>query len=692
MDRKSRLRQGFIVSTVLLACLSLPAEGSDLAAMLNRQEQWLATSPEGPGWNQYLLSDMLREEMSKHPSEVDHGNIAKVLSRYASGVAGLEHPYFAATRAALSDWANQTNVPLATRWAEQLRAKAATAAPIDQANISNARDELDAATRALDQMLQRADSATEQGWKRFLKWNDLETQLNTSTPNWKALESVGVQFFNGHRGLEYPEFVRVRNSLRKYLFLGSIGSNGKSQETVAAQLNALADAMETYGQTPSTRNAAEVAAQLDWLVQLGQVPTLASTIRGAHSMPNLKIRVSENLLTRRFAQDVTEPTPVSENILGTHVTGTAVTSGKVTTDVVTNHDSARIDIIFRGVTETQSIGRQKPVTVRSTSITALEARKPLYVYRDRITSGPAKAYGNTSTTIHSITPDRHLGRRLIERVAWKRAAEQKSQAESIASARTARRLEGQIESKTQELLTRAQQTLREQLTGPVNRRGLIPEAISTMSTDECAIVHATQASRAQFAANTSPPEFCPDAGVVAQLHESAFNNTAQKAIAGLTLTDERVAELVEEATGSVPEELQISDDKDPWSISFDWYQPVTVEFRGGQLTIAIRGRRFTSGDKAVTNMEISAKYALQTTPEGVRLTRIGDVDVTFPKKSRIGTTDRVLKTLMEKKFAEVFKPEIQGEGFTLPGRFESLGPIRLNEISADSGWLSLGWR
>jgi hypothetical protein len=183
--------------------------------------------------------------------------------------------------------------------------------------------------------------------------------------------------------------------------------------------------------------------------------------------------------------------------------------------------------------------------------------------------------------------------------------------------------------------------------------------------------------------------------VVAQVHESALNNTAEKAIAGLTLTDERIAELTKELTGSVPEELQIKEDDQPWSISFDWQQPVTVEFDNETLKIAVRGRRFTSGDRVLNKvMEMSATYALKTTPAGVNLTRQGDIEVRFPTSTsnRLRAMDRVFKTLMEKKFSEVFKQEIQGDGFSLPGRFDALGTIRLNDLSADDGWLSLGWK
>ena len=114
------------------------------------------------------------------------------------------------------------------------------------------------------------------------------------------------------------------------------------------------------------------------------------------------------------------------------------------------------------------------------------------------------------------------------------------------------------------------------------------------------------------------------------------------------------------------------------------------------MKIAVRGRKFTSGDRALNKvMEMSATYGMQATPEGVLLTREGEIDVRFPglgEDARLKTLDRVFKTLMQKKFSELFKPTIQGEGFSLPGRFKDLGTIRLNDLSADDGWLSLGWK
>ena len=663
-----------------------------LDTALSRQDAWLATSPEGSDWNKFLMTNELRQQLQR-PTAPNRRVLASVLSRYESETPGLEHPRFKTTRVALKRFADQQRVPLAVRWSEQLRAQADAPAAIDDAVVARARARLVAARNDLDRYLSTADPATRDGWKKFLKWEDLDAELAAGTPNWESLSKVVYQFWNGHPGLEYPQFARVREALRTYVYLGS--SNGNGQKNMAIHLNSLADKLDAYNTDPSTKNAGDVAFQLDLLNQFERVPGLASDMRKAHLMPNVKLRISENLLTRRFSQSVNEPMAVNEVILGTRVSGNAITTGSITTDIVADPRVARVDIVFRGNTRARTVGRQKPVTIQSTSVTALEARKPLYIHPDHVTSMPTKAAGNTQTTIHSITPDRRLGRRLINKVAWKRAGQQKPQSERIASERAARRVEQQMDEQSQELLTRAQSALREQLNGPISHRGLLPEKLHTSSLDHCALVMATQADPSQFSATTQPPDFCPHDDVVAQVHESAFNNTAEKAIAGLTLTDERIAELTKEITGSVPEELQPKDDEDPWSISFDWQQPVTVEFNDETLKITIRGRQFTSGEKTLRKtMEMSATYRFRTTPTGVNLTRQGDIDVTFPKNKngRVGMQDRIFRTLMEKKFAEVFKPEIQGEGFMLPGRFEALGTIRLNDLSSDNGWLSLGWK
>lgn len=690
-----RVRRASVSLAFLLTTVGFAAGGptESVYSALARQDAWLMRSNDGPAWQSYLRTAELRDMLSA--SSVDRRKLAAILGRYTSKAPGLDAAPFAATRRALTHLANDLNVPLALRWSEQMRAATLHSPGFAPAAIRDARYQAIDAKNALGVFLTNTDQATRDAWKSFIKWDDLEEQLKTETPDWKKLDGVVSRLFNGYPGLEFPDFVKTREALRKYTYLGKLADSGDGGRSVNQYRTALSDALDKYNSTPTTKHAGDVAALADWLEGIGRDDGVADQLRAAHSHPNIVIRVSEALLARRFSQPVNDSTQINEMILETHVFGTAVTNGMVTTDIVPNPNVAQIDIVFNGVTTTPSTGRQKPVTVRSTSVANLVARKPLYLYPADVVAAPTSAKGIVNTTIHNITPDNRLGRRLVEKIAWKRANEQKPKAEAIAAGRAARRLEAKIDEQTQQLLVNARARLRAQIQGPINQRGLIPETIKSASTHSHVIVSASQAGHGQLSAMSTPPAF--DRGdVLVQLHESAINNTAEKAIAGLTLTDERIAELVEETTGEIPEELRIDDDDQPWSISFDWKQPVTVEFDEQLMKIAVRGRRFTSGERVLNKvMEMSATYLMQTVPgKGVVLTRQGDVEVAFPgtdEDARLRASDRVFKTLMQRKFSELFKPTIEGDGFELPGRFSELGRIRLNALSTEAGWLSLGW-
>ena len=667
---------------------------TQLYSALDRQENWLTQSSEGVVWQQYLQTPQLREALAA-PS-LDRRFLASVLGRYNSNAPGLTEGPFVSTRNALSNLANQAQVPMALRWAEQLRASAPFEAPFTDQAVRDAKYELVDATSALNSFLSQGGYDTQQGWKSFLNWNDLESQLRSDQPDWKALDGVQRKFIDGYPGLEYPPFVRVREALQKYSYVGKLAEGDGGIQSINQYTNALADAIEKYNDEPTTKNAAGLAAILDWLGKIDRDQGLATEVRSAHSRPNLRLRISERFLAKRFYQPIHDSMYVNEMILNTHVRGTATTNGSITADVVPNANGARIDIVFNGNTDTVSVGRQEPVTIRSRSATSLFARKSLFLYPTRIESGPARASGATNTKINSITPDRKLGRRIVEKIAWKKAGEQKPQTEAIAASRAADRLEKKIDEQTQTLLDNARADLNKQYRGEIGQRGLIPEHITTSSLENCVLVHGTQADSSQLSATTDPPSFCLDGDVVAQVHESAVNNTVEKAIAGMTLTDERIVKMMTEMKMEIPAELQIGEDDQPWSISFAWNQPVTVEFDNQMLKVSVRGRRFTRGERVLNKvMEMSATYTMQTLPTGVELTRQGDVEVTFPTNkegAQLRASDVVFKTLMEQKFSQLFKPFIKGDGFVLPGEFGSMGRIRLNELSTQDGWLSLGWQ
>jgi hypothetical protein len=150
----------------------------------------------------------------------------------------------------------------------------------------------------------------------------------------------------------------------------------------------------------------------------------------------------------------------------------------------------------------------------------------------------------------------------------------------------------------------------------------------------------------------------------------------------------------------VPEELQITDDKEPWSITFAENFPISAAFDGQQVRLAVRANRFTRGrnedgtvDQETTGLvEISATYAIEKTDAGAKLTRQGDLNVEFIGEETLSVAQVATKTFLRRKFGSLFKLEFAGEGLKLKGRWERAGTLRLADVKAENGWIAVAWQ
>jgi hypothetical protein len=196
----------------------------------------------------------------------------------------------------------------------------------------------------------------------------------------------------------------------------------------------------------------------------------------------------------------------------------------------------------------------------------------------------------------------------------------------------------------------------------------------------------------QLAAPNQPPALTANHNLAIRLHESFAGNLSQAALGGVTLTDEKLVQLVEQLTGSVPEEMEITEEDDPWSITFASERPIDTRFDDQNVTISIRGKRFTRGSQELKeNLQISATYKLERTAHGTKLTREGDLQIAFAGSKRLSASQIAMKTFMKKRFEDMFKTEIVSDGIELPGQFGQAGKLTVQQVHCDDGWLALGW-
>jgi hypothetical protein len=466
----------------------------------------------------------------------------------------------------------------------------------------------------------------------------------------------------------------------------------------------LAAHLEAYEKDPAAGDAAlAIGRSLGWLEQHGQAGPLVAEIRKTYAKQNLFGYASHRLAAAGIEDDINQVSGVRDNILGTSVAGTAQMLGRTRLVMNDNPRAASLTILLGGTAYSNTIGHNGPVTIYSTGATSLSGQKLIEMTDAGMIGYRATAAGRTSTSINGISAKHQF----IERMAWKRAGQQKGQAEAVASQHAAARVAGQMDAEAGRMIAEQNARYIEKFRDPLLKRGEFPEQLLFSSTPSRADVRVLQLSPTLLAAPTAPPEQSGDYDLALRTHESTVTNFGQGLLGGYELTDLRLEKLIkDDLKADLPEELRVTlpdgtldQDKEPWAIVFAKELPARARFSGGGVWMAIRADGFKRGDgykPALTELiEIAANYQIEKTDKGATLRRQGDVQVRFPGRpnpEQVTVRDSPVVTFIRRKFRSLFKEEFVGEGIALKGRWERAGKLQLQEIQSDKAWLALGWK
>jgi hypothetical protein len=381
-------------------------------------------------------------------------------------------------------------------------------------------------------------------------------------------------------------------------------------------------------------------------------------------------------------------------ILGTYISGPATTDARLTAQTASSGEAARIDFLLQGNVHSNTVGRNGPVQIYSSAVTPFHSFKSIYFDRYGFRDQSACTNASTCSDIHCIQPVKSgIGSRLVEKIAWKRASQQKGQAEAVAADHAEVRISRSFNDRLASLLAEAQVNYNRNFRLPLVRRNEFPQLFDVRSTSDGITLTMLQANRAQLGAASPPPQPQGRYDMSLAMHESLANNLAGAWLAGYRLTDDWIRDRVRRRGGEVPPELQ--EDQEPWSITFVNQRPVTVTFSDGGFVATVRGQQFSSGSNVYGAMNITARYQFESTDDGVLLRRRGDLEIFppgfMPGTDRLTAEQSALREVLIRRLGEVLKPEIRGEGIELPGELSRAGRLLPVEASSDGGWLLLGW-
>lgn len=552
---------------------------------------------------------------------------------------------------------------------------------------------------AVDRLRQYLDSGGANGtaWKRYLRFDDLSAAVrHPDSVDRETLEDVYIRFRADQVGLELPVFHEVALALRDWLDAVDRQSHPVAQEDLDRRLEQLTAQLETFQRQRDADELAKIAAALGWLSRHGQAGSLVSALRQRLSRPNLHVHLSQRLITAATDRTADDVEQVRDMILGTTVIGRGHTLGHVRTRLVPSERYALLETVIEAVNEAQTVGYNGPARVGSLSRTELTGRKRFMLDANGFAVWPASATAQTTSRTYGVWSNKHgCVDRLVRRVAQKRLGQQKASSEQVAAQHARGRLERRLDGEANRQLAQSNANYLGRLRNPLFRTGHLPRELRFSTTADDLQLVALHDGPARLAAPLPPPE--PNGGLAmsVRLHESLANNLAEDFLAGRTLDQEQLDQLVVRLFGRVPKQLADDERRGPWSLTFAAHDPITLRIASDAAMVTIRGRRFASEDREFrTPMNITARYRLLREHDAVRAVREGEIEVLppgFTPGRRIPPRLSTVRSLLKRRFENIFTPEIASQGLVLPGQWSRAGRLDLVQLDARDGWLALGW-
>jgi len=599
-----------------------------------------------------------------------------------------------------ADAAAQTAARPAEPLPTVIRAARGTFRPLSEAAVNRRRIELSAAVDRLDRYL-ATGGANGNNWRRFLRWDEMRAELQKgANADLDVLDEIQMSYTSGHAGFEMPIYANVGKALRAYVDALRTFREGDARSQYEARIDALAGDVETYLANPDEADTQRAGEILGELAATGQAASVIQAVRQQLSYPNLLIEANHRVVAAGIDNPVNEVGPLTDVILGTRICGTVQTVGYVNAELGNTTQYAAIDIMMRGTAYSRTVGYNGPAIIHASGVTGLAGRKRLILDAYGMRAYPAASNARTSTTINGIDVTAKILPGLVQKIATKRVYQSKSRAEAIGAQHAQVRLNTRIDTQSVNLIADANRDFWAKFRNPLVRFGAFPEQMRFSSYGNLLTIRATRADSYQLAAPTAAPPLPATTDVSVRLHESVVDNFAATALAGRRLTRNEVNRLMINLTGKIPEELQDEEERD-WSITFAAAveKPIELVINDGGFRVTVRGDEYTSGDTSYPAMNVTARYKLEKNDQGgLRVIRDGELEIYPPDfkpgVDQLSSSQQSLKTILERRFGKLFKPELPDEptaGLELGGRWKKLGPLPLAVLNADGGWLMLGW-
>ncbi|MDZ4849123.1 MAG: hypothetical protein SGI77_07495 [Pirellulaceae bacterium] len=554
-------------------------------------------------------------------------------------------------------------------------------------NPTQAKTELENAVAQLQNFLATSSSERFANWLSFLHWNELQQELGKKEPDIEQLVQIERNMRQNYLGLEMSQFVRVRDRLSDYIDALRFGSNPKETlEILSKRLEQLSVSLQTPSAGADTERQREIGLITTFLDQSKQAVGLKQSVQSQFAKANVRVLVSSEFVQRQFSRAVAEPSPVSEVILGTQIRGCSFMQGSVTPLLVDNSSNASLRLMLSGEMNSTTIGTNRKVLFHTQGYSNITACETISLTDHGLLSqNDTSVFAPLQTTIVGI--EHKL--KIVRRIAARKAAEQKPQADAIAQGRLETRVSTQFHQQLTKQLSQTNAKLQNPPMPILHRLGLSEPKRTSWSSNQFLTLLWKQQESDQLAAPTSCPLAVQHRGISVQLHQSVIMNLLDPVLGGRIVRNEDLDDFVAQAGLDPTEGLRNEVGGEKWAISMAGYHPIEVEFDDQLVRFRIRTTKLDRGDQALEQpATIEATYKVVLNDGSIQFERQGDVKIEFAGKAQRGLRAVTLRSFLKNKFDSVFKQELLDKPIRPTDRLPADAPrMTITDIQIDDGWI-----
>jgi hypothetical protein len=536
-------------------------------------------------------------------------------------------------------------------------------------------------------------------WRRYLLWDDLakavdrdaEMDIVELAESRNRLLPVFNRLADDYPGLERAEFQQLRVAIRKYVQQINAVMMRRGPQESQARRKRLDKLVSSNRWTAAAQS--EYGGHIRWLEDHHQpVPTrLAPT-----HWENFTASVSANLIRSATRTSVTDPTDVNECIVGTRVIGTGITSGAGWLEPVASGSGARLAARFSGVLSSDTVGYNGPVRIYSDGRTNLSGVALLELDSDGLRRLSTDVDASADSQTKAIaTKFKGLLDRVVRKVASKKAAESKSQANRESSFKARQSFLKRFDNDIHQQVSDGNASFQNQLRLPLSRRDLIPRFWIWGSEPNALTTRVSFDGRDRPSSLVGVPQHFSisnhTSGLQLVVHQSFVDNVAEGYFGGRS---QNLSELAQ--TGDTENDSKVGEEI---VVVLDDFQPLRSVFDNDTLTFHLLPKQIVTAGRETGGLVIKVTYRVERDGNVWQLRRSAAPTIeplpTFSRKPRLDASGSAMRVIVEPRL-ETDLPETLP--LTLPWSNgsqaddsvpQAVRDLRIADVQVFGGWLFL---